>query len=174
VININKSYCVYIHTNKSNNKYYVGITCQKPKNRWRNGNGYEIKTYFAKAIKKYGWDNFDHEIIASNLTEQEAKNFEIILIQKLNSNNPKYGYNLTKGGDGLSGFMISEKSKIKMSDAKKGLYIGKNNPMYGVSPQERMDELTYNEWIRKHKNNEFGSSNPNSKKNNLFNNWRNI
>lgn len=47
---------------------------------------------------KYGWDNFDHEIIASNLTLDEANNFEILLIDKLNTRNPDYGYNIASGG----------------------------------------------------------------------------
>ena len=49
------NFYVYIHTNKINNKKYIGITCQNPSKRWRNGNGYK-NGYFAKAIKKYGWD----------------------------------------------------------------------------------------------------------------------
>ena len=38
---------------------------------------------FWNAIEKYGWDNFDHEIIASNLTLKEANQFETLLITKL-------------------------------------------------------------------------------------------
>lgn len=89
---------VYAHISPSN-KYYVGITSQKPERRWRNGDGYKHNKHFANAISKYGWDNFQHEIVASNLTEDEAKNFERILIEKLQSNNSKYGYNRSSGGD---------------------------------------------------------------------------
>ena len=92
------SWCVYIHISPSN-KYYVGITGQKPERRWRNGDGYKYNKHFTNAIKKYGWDNFEHEIIASNLTEEEAKNFEKILISKLQSNKSKYGYNRSSGGE---------------------------------------------------------------------------
>lgn len=93
---------VYIHISPSN-KHYVGITSQKPEKRWRNGRGYKYNTYFTNAINKYGWNNFQHEVIASNLTEDEAKNFEKILIRELKSNNEEYGYNLTEGGDGTCG-----------------------------------------------------------------------
>ena len=95
---MDKTWCVYVHISPSN-KYYVGITCQRPERRWRNGIGYIRNNHFANAIKKYGWDNFQHEIIASNITEKEAKNFEKILISKLRSNDAKYGYNITSGGD---------------------------------------------------------------------------
>lgn len=100
-----KEWCVYVHISPSN-KYYVGITCQKPYERWgKNGKGYFNygNDHFEKAINKYGWNNFQHEIIASHLTENEAKNFEKLLIKKLNSNNPNYGYNKTGGGDGFLG-----------------------------------------------------------------------
>lgn len=63
------------------NKYYVGITSQKPNNRWKNGKGYIKNTYFYRSIQKYGWSTFNHEIIAENLTKQEACTFEKILIK---------------------------------------------------------------------------------------------
>ena len=54
---------VYIHISPSN-KYYVGITSQKPKDRWHGGSGYKKNDHFYRVIKKYGWDNFQHVIIA--------------------------------------------------------------------------------------------------------------
>lgn len=94
-----KNFCVYKHTNKLNNKIYIGITSQKPEERWNNGNGYIGCTRFYNSIKKYGWDNFEHEVIFSNLTEDEAKQKEIELISEYNSSDENYGYNLRLGGD---------------------------------------------------------------------------
>ena len=37
----NKKYCVYKHI-FPNNKVYIGVTCQKPEYRWRNGKGYHM------------------------------------------------------------------------------------------------------------------------------------
>ena len=56
---------LYIHTNKINSKQYVGITSRPVNQRWgSNGNNYlRDNTYFGNAIKKYGWDAFEHEII---------------------------------------------------------------------------------------------------------------
>lgn len=124
---ISDSWCVYIHTNKINNKKYIGITSQLPETRWRNGRGYEPYLRFGKAIHKYGWDNFAHEVVYHNLSENEAKEAEIALIQQLNTTNQSYGYNMTTGGDGTSGYHHREDSKKKMSVAK----IGENHPNYG-------------------------------------------
>jgi len=93
----NGCWSVYVHTNKINNKRYVGITSKKPEDRWQNGFGYSGQVFY-KAIQKYGWDNFDHEIIASNLTREEAENFERILILKLDSLVKHNGYNVAIGG----------------------------------------------------------------------------
>lgn len=66
---------VYEHVSPSG-KVYVGITKPNPKDRWKNGTGYLRKDnhqpLIANAIKKYGWDNFTHCIIASNLTLEKA------------------------------------------------------------------------------------------------------
>ena len=92
------NYCVYMHVNKLNDKKYIGITCQTPSRRWQNGYGYK-KQAFYNAIKKYGWDNFDHIILFEKLSEEEACEKEIELISKYKSDNKLYGYNITHGGE---------------------------------------------------------------------------
>ena len=98
-----KIYTVYSHISPSN-KMYIGITKNNPLRRWKNGHGYRVENQpsFANAIKKYGWDNFQHNIIAENLTKVEAKQMEQDLIKKYNTTNPDYGYNMTTGGDNTS------------------------------------------------------------------------
>lgn len=95
------SWCVYIHISPSQ-KYYVGITSQLPKNRWRNGRGYKGQPFY-NVVNKYGWNNIRHIIIASNLSEKEAKKLEVYWIDRLGSNNKHNGYNITQGGDGTVG-----------------------------------------------------------------------
>lgn len=117
----NGDYIVYCHTNKINGKKYVGITRQNPpEKRWQKGRGYKHCTYFYNAIQNYGWENFDHEILASNLTKEEACSFEILLIEKLNLRNREYGYNINVGGDTGAGHTMSEDSKRKLSEERKG------------------------------------------------------
>lgn len=92
------NYTVYMHKNKINGKVYIGITKQKPKKRWLNGKGYRNNNLFYNSILKYGWQNFEHKILYTNLTKKEAEFKEIELISKYKSNCRKYGYNIENGG----------------------------------------------------------------------------
>lgn len=100
------AWCIYKHTNKINGKVYIGQTCQKPEDRWRNGEGYKGPTCFYYAIQKYGWDNFSHEILEDNIpTIDEANEKEKQYIQQYHScvyDLECNGYNSTFGGGGTS------------------------------------------------------------------------
>lgn len=113
-----KEYIVYCHTLKLDGRKYVGITSQKPKKRWNYGNGYS--SYFYNAIKKYGWNNFDHQILYEHLTEEEAINKEIELIEKMQLNDREKGFNICKGGQGTNGYKFTEKDLEKMSKSHMG------------------------------------------------------
>lgn len=93
------TWCVYKHTSPSG-KVYIGITHHKnPKYRFgKNGNGYRKNIVFKRAIDKYGWNNFKHEILYENLSEEDAKNKEKELIQYYKELD--LSYNMTIGGDG--------------------------------------------------------------------------
>lgn len=131
-----RKYCVYKHTSPSN-KVYIGITFN-PKRRWYNGNGYLHKRkdgkynqpLFARAILKYGWDNFTHEIIKDNLSKEQACELEKKYIQEYDSTNPQKGYNISFGGDILmygkthskeTKFLIRQHNKKIKSDYYKSI-----------------------------------------------------
>lgn len=118
--NENKNYCVYMHVNKINGKRYIGITQQMPEERWRNGQGYKTQIFY-RAIQKYGWDNFEHKILFDGLTKEKAEQKEIELISFYKSDNKKFGYNVSHGGN-CSGTM-SDETKQKLSKANKGRII---------------------------------------------------
>lgn len=117
-----KTWTVYVHVSPSNKKY-VGITSRNNLNdRWRNGKGYSHNQHFQRAIKKYGWENFEHKILAYGLPEDVAKQMEKDYIKKYNSFNSNYGYNKTLGGDGAVGQQL----------------YGKTNPFYGKHHTEEI------------------------------------
>lgn len=80
-----------------NNKKYIGITCEKPQNRWgKDGSGYLTvrngkysQPAIANAINKYcpnsgDWDNLiRHKVLFENLTQSEAGEKEKYLIKKI-------------------------------------------------------------------------------------------
>lgn len=132
---VKEKYCVYKHTNKSNGKMYIGITSQAVEVRWKKGFGYRYCPAFWRAIEKYGWDGFEHEIIISECSKEEAENFERELIAKYNTSDEKYGYNISLGGSvkgkcneitkskisaKLKGRKFSNETIKKMSDSAKG------------------------------------------------------
>ncbi len=96
-------YCIYKHTCIVNGKSYIGQTCNRPSRRWKgSGRGYEDQV-FGRAIQKYGWENFTHEILEKDLTLTQANEREKYWIAYYHTyiNDPECnGYNLTPGGDG--------------------------------------------------------------------------
>ena len=115
-IQANKRWRVYMHI-FPNNKKYIGITSEKPQNRWgKDGSGYlamkngkYTQPGIAHAINKYcknpgDWDRVvEHKILFENLTEEEAGEIEKKLIAQYDTTNSAYGYNIRLGGkDGIN------------------------------------------------------------------------
>lgn len=113
-----RNFKVYMHKNKMNGKVYIGITGQKLKYRWREGKGYKGCRAFNAAIKKYGWDTFEHMLLLDNLTKEEVEEKEIELIKKYKSNKKGYGYNISNGGSTIGSH--SEETKKILSEKAKG------------------------------------------------------
>lgn len=84
------------------------------------------------------------KLLPSHLTSDEADNFEKLLINKLDLTNPNNEYNLESGGNLHK--ELSEETKQKISLSHIGLLSGERNPMYGITPQDRMDNKAYIRW----------------------------
>ena len=113
-------YCVYCHTSPSG-KRYIGVTGRKPEKRWNYGKGYVENPYFIKAINKYGWESFAHEILFDGLTREEASRLEKELIAKYETTNRSKGYNIDLGG--LYGDKsLSEETKKKIGNSHRGRF----------------------------------------------------
>lgn len=119
-MNRDKKYCVYQHV-APNGKMYIGITSLKVNERWRNGKGYSNNKYFSRAIKKYGWENIQHNIIYEEICKEDAENKEKELIKKYKTNCKDYGYNIASGGElGNVGLKRSKDTLEKMRKANIG------------------------------------------------------
>ena len=152
------SYCIYCQKNKINGKRYIGLTrAINPSKRWgSNGINYKQSTCFYSAIKKYGWDNFEHIILKENLTTEEAEYWEREYIQMYNTVAPS-GYNLTYGGEhkkeiseitrkrlqnSHKGHKLSEEQCKKMSESRKG-HIGYNKKAVWMCNKKTGERIQY-------------------------------
>lgn len=102
------NFTLYIHITPNNKKYF-GITSQEVENRWQHdGVGYNHQKLFWRAIQKYGWDNIQHIVLAENLSKEWACKLEQDLIWKYKTHDSKCGYNNTLGGEGITGYKLTE------------------------------------------------------------------
>jgi group I intron endonuclease len=115
--------CIYKLTGPEN-KIYIG----QANNFNRRMNSYkrlkcQSQTKLYNTIKKYGWENFKSEVLIDNLAGKvEMNEKEIFYVKAFDSfvRKNKNGLNLTEGGDGQMGMVLSEESRKKISDKLKG------------------------------------------------------
>ena len=118
-----------MHTSPSM-KRYIGITSQDPIKRWKHdGSGYKEQQYFWRAICKYGWDNFKHEILVQDINFEDACKLEQEFIQYYKTYDRECGYNLTLGGEGR---LLTDEQKKELSANRQG----PNACAYGHFPSE--------------------------------------
>lgn len=151
---------VYITTNMVNGKKYVGQRMFS--DGWQAYLGSGI--VFKHALKEYGKENFVRKIIHVCYSEEELNDTEYHISVFLDVVESDDYYNLVYGGGTSRGWHPSQETKDKIgAKAKERLsnpenhpmfgkqgISGQDNPMFGVSPKERMDEETYQQWYKKH------------------------
>lgn len=104
---INITHAIYKFRNKINGKYYIGKTSKSVRTRiiqhmtnskpWTKAK----KSYFQKALNKYGFENFEFSIIENNIKDESLLNLrEIYWIGYYKSDQKEFGYNMTPGGEG--------------------------------------------------------------------------
>lgn len=118
---------IYLITNKANGKKYIGKTNDINK-RWNfhlYANKKEYQTPLYRSMKKYGIENFELSVIETIDTE-DKKELNLVLaplekkyISQFKTKTPN-GYNLTDGGEGLSGMEFSENHKLMISKSLSG------------------------------------------------------
>lgn len=126
--------CVYIIRNKINKRCYVGQTTRNYNLRLKQ-HIYDAKirrynSIFHTALRKYGIENFDVNIIKLPKDKVILDHFEKAIIKDLKEFNNHIVYNISPGGTG--GKLVEVpwnkgKKCPSMSEAKLGI----NNPMYG-------------------------------------------
>ena len=95
------------------------MTSLSSKERWRGGKGYTHNKEFYSDICFFGWDGFDHEVIAEGLCEEDAKRLETRLISEFRTTEPQNGYNKSFGVT-MTGMHRTEDEKHRISVKLKG------------------------------------------------------
>lgn len=117
---------IYLHWNSVSEKGYVGQTTQGTDHRWklhlrcaRSAKTPAYRTLFSKAIRKYGADAFDHQVLATAQNQSELDGLERLWIWALQTKVP-HGYNLTDGGDsGTAGHIVAPETRTRLSEMAK-------------------------------------------------------
>lgn len=114
------------------------------------------------------------EILDVAFSKSELDIKEISYIERYRCNDNKFGYNKKSGGANgkhseesklkmsisHKGFRLSEETKRKMSEVRKGKNTGNKNPMYRKNPLNLMPNEAYNELMKKKSDNMKGNKNP--------------
>jgi group I intron endonuclease len=113
---------IYIIENKASGMLYVG-KANDVERRWRRhkqDSSDDPRSYFHRAIRKYGPDNFEVKVVDESDDENYVlKVLEPLWIKQLKDEGYVL-YNMTDGGDGIPGLIHSEETKRKMSDSLRG------------------------------------------------------
>lgn len=133
-------FSVYKHTSP-NGKVYIGITSVQPEKRWANGIGYKNNKHFWRAIQKYGWENFRHEILYEGLTQEQANIIEQMQIAYYDSTNRKKGYNISIGGGVMTGRKHTKEAKAKMSESARGRSSWNKGKTYSEELKKKLSEV---------------------------------
>lgn len=121
---------IYLITNKTNSKKYVGQTKRTLEQRWKD-HIYKKKNLIGKAIKKYGANNFKIKVLEKCDINKLNKR-ERYWIKYYNTFEEK-GYNLTPGGESRDVFTDSIRKKL----SKKAR--GKNNNQATISEKTALN-----------------------------------
>lgn len=172
---------IYKATCLINGKAYIGKTVKQNPFLRIMEHGRSIERYphilFYRALKKYGWDNFQWEVLCHEIPEDQLPKMEEFLIALHDTFDS--GYNSTKGGEAnpmdnpetrkkIKGRKHSEETKKKIADSGKGRkkldetikkISGKNNPNYG-KPRPNETKMKISKSLRGENNPNYGKPMP--------------
>lgn len=133
---------IYKAVNKLNGNTYIGKTIlslhQRKTGHLNYVNNQNSETYFHRALRKHGIDNFEWSIIQTCITENHLNLAEQAYIELYKMNGVKL-YNMTEGGEGVrlcgekNGFYgkkHSEETRDHWSEIRKGKNTGEQNANY--------------------------------------------
>ena len=108
-------YIVYQFLNTDTGKCYIGVTKHGINRRWQqhvnNAKSNRVpNSYFYKALRTYGYSIWEKRKLGEYQTSEEAYSAELFYIKTHDAFGDN-GYNLTVGGDGGKGHIVSKETK---------------------------------------------------------------
>jgi group I intron endonuclease len=132
---------IYLIVNHITGKYYVGqhkggnLKKYLTSKIWDALHSRNLRSYLYASIRKHGAENFSiHALLSDIQTKTELDQKEKDFISFLKSQDPDYGYNICRGGEGFTG-PHSEGAKKKNSEASKLMW---SRPGYKEKFSEKM------------------------------------
>lgn len=129
ISDIQKQFIIYQIKNITNNKIYIGQTCQLLKTRMseHKSRAFKKKLNYPlySSIRKYGIDNFETSILQICKTREEANQAETKFIEEFKTLDRQFGYNIETGGDAKN---QTNEAKQKISKIGKQKLL--DNPDY--------------------------------------------
>jgi group I intron endonuclease len=118
---------IYKHTNKNDGSIYIGYSTYSMEERWKEHlrdshcvNHKSYNTHFYNAIRKYGPDAFEHEVL-EECSDELLDERETFWVEYHNTYEDRDHYNLTPGGKRRpSGIHVSDETRKKLSKCNKG------------------------------------------------------
>lgn len=111
--------CMYMIESPSG-KQYIGITSKNIQARWRMHKTHALRSAdgaLQKAIQKYGHENMAVKVLVIADSYAYLKELEVKAIAAFNTKVPN-GYNMTDGGDGVLGVIVTDEGRKRRSSAQ--------------------------------------------------------
>ena len=117
---LSKKNVIYKFEHLIEHKIYIGKTKRELIKRIKEHVKPQKKgSYIESAIQKHGIESFDVAVVEECNNKDELNEREKYWIKFFNCKAPN-GYNLTDGGDGGSGHIVTEETRLKISKTKTG------------------------------------------------------
>ena len=132
-------FVVYVWFNNINGKIYIGKTKNLQQRTYEHKKDTQAGSIYPihKAIRKYSINNFTIEKLFESSNEDVTYEYERVLIKLFDSRNRDIGYNISEGGRGNKGFVVTERCKEKY----RKLYSGENSTRSKLSNSDAIQIL---------------------------------